>query len=254
MPETAKPLFFIRGKAIRPVSKTNKFIIAFIIFAVAYLSGKVPIFDDLSMTKKTQVLVEATTTEFSSKNNPELPEENTQKFQIRQISIGQNKFIPPTPTSLPSISGDSWGVAKKIGVHTYTMRLQSDSRMGTPEEILGALNKYRQQHGRGILAWDDKLAGYANTRAEYFSQKNDLDAHAGFLDYLNNQDGFKKLGFANIGENSSIGFTLEAVHIIEWVYAGDAEHNDNQLNNNWHYAGIGVNGNATDLIFAGKRL
>lgn len=258
MPETAKPLFLFSERPAVPVSNKNKLIIVFIIFTLSYLSGKVPFLDDTDMTKKAQVLAETTTPDFSSKNNRELSRgkiEYIQHFQIKQIAIGQKASPLPGPTLIPpDTSVAAWGVAKKIDTHTYTMRLAPDSTMGTPAEILTALNMYRQQHGKGTLAWDDKLAGFANTRAEYFSQKGSLDNHAGFLDYLNNQDGFQKLGFANVGENSSIGFTLHAVHVIEWVYAGDAEHNNNQLNSDWHYVGIGVNGNATDLVFGGNKL
>ncbi len=221
---------------------------------MSYMSGKVPLLDDTGVTKKVQVLAE-TTTDFPPKKTPELYSGETGQFQIRQIAIGQK--ASPRPTSTPiSIdnSNAAWGEARKIDTYTYTMRLQPDSKMGTAQEILTALNTYRQQKGKGTLAWDDKLAGFANTRAEYFSQRGNLDSHAGFLDYLNNQDGFKKLGFANVGENSSIGFTLQAVHLIEWVYAGDAEHNNNQLNSDWNYVGIGVNGNATDLVFGGNKL
>lgn len=254
MPETAKPLFLLRGRPTVPVSNMNKLYIAFIILTMSYMSGKVPIFDDTNVSKKVQVLAEMTT-DFPPNKTPELYSGKTGQFQIKQIAIGQK--ASPRPASIPiSIDNSNavWGEAKKIGTHTYTMRLTPDSTMGTPQEILAALNAYRQLHGKGTLAWDDKLAGFANTRAEYFSQRGNLDSHAGFLEYLNNQDGFKKLGFANVGENSSIGFTLQAVHLIEWVYAGDAEHNNNQLNSEWSYVGIGVNGNATDLVFAGDRL
>lgn len=254
MPETAKS-FLLNCRSFTPVSKINKLLIVLIIFTISSASGEFPFFDDTNITNKAQVLAEMTTSDFSSKKTPELSNEKIEYIQIKQIAIGQKAYILPTPTPISTnISNNTWGVAKKIDTYTYTMRLQPDGKMGTPAEILTALNTYRQRNGRGILAWDDRLAGFANTRAEYFSQKNNLDSHAGFLDYLNNQDGFKKLGFANIGENSSIGFTLEAVHIIEWVYAGDAGHNNNQLNSDWHYAGIGVNGNATDLIFAGNKL
>ena len=41
---------------------------------------------------------------------------------------------------------------------------------------------------------------------------------------------------------------------IEWMYAGDKPHDDNQVNNRWNYVGIGVKGLATALIFGtGKR-
>ena len=76
------------------------------------------------------------------------------------------------------------------------MQVQPDSAMATAQEIFTALNNYRSQHGSGALAWDDNLTGFAVSRADYFSQTAKLDDHAGFLDYLNNQDGFKKLGFS----------------------------------------------------------
>lgn len=243
MLETAKPLFLLRERPFAPISNMNKLCIALIILTISYLSGKIPLFDDIGMTKKVQVLAETTTHDISSKNKPELSNGKTGQIQIGQIAIGEKKY---TPNAI-------WGVARKIDSHTYTMTLQPDNTMGTSREILAALNTYRQQHGKGTLAWDDKLAGLASARAEYFSQKGNLDNHAGFLDYLNNQDGFRKLGFAYVGENSSVGFTLQAVHLIEWVYAGDAEHNNNQLSSDWHYVGIGVNGNATDLVFAGNK-
>lgn len=245
MPETAKPLFFLGRKPSAPVSNKNKLLIVSIIFTMSYLSGKMPFFENTGMTKKAGIVTKMAIANNTPKNIPKFSGGKTGQFQVRQISIGKKTI---------DNSNAAWGEAKKIDTHTYTMRLTPDSTMGTPQEILTALNAYRQLHGKGILAWDDKLAGFANTRAEYFSQRNNLDSHAGFLGYLNNQDGFRKLGFTSVGENSSIGFTLQAVHLIEWVYAGDAEHNNNQLNNDWHYVGIGVNGNATDLIFAGERL
>lgn len=254
MPETAKPPFSLHARPAVPISNIKKLYIALIILTASYLSGKVPLPDDLTMKKKVSVLAEATS-DSPAQTAQELSNGKTGQIQIRQISIGQKAYFPPTSTPNPADSlNDKWGEAKKIDTYTYTMRLAPDSAMGTPQEIFTALNKYRQQHGRGSLAWDDKLAGFANSRAEYFSQRGNLDSHAGFLDYLNNQDGFQKLGFANIGENSSIGFTLYAVHLIEWVYAGDEGHNNNQLNSDWNYVGIGVKGNATDLIFAGNKL
>jgi len=115
-----------------------------------------------------------------------------------------------------------------------------------------ALNSYRQRNGRGALAWDGKLGDFAQGRASSFNSSGKLDNHAGFTDFINNHDGFHVLGFQSLGENSSYGFTLEAVHLIETVYAGDKPHNDNQLSSNWSSVGIGVSGTATDLVFGGK--
>ncbi len=171
--------------------------------------------------------------------------------QIRELKIGLQRYSPSDETSgYPR----EWGVAKQIDEHTWTMRVGQDKKMATAREILQALNAYRGRYGKPELSWDNTLSDYAQSRTNYFASKGSLDGHAGFADYLNSQDGFHKLGFAGLGENSSFGYILEGVHIIEWVYASDKPHNDNQLSSDWSYIGIGVTGSATDLIFGGKKL
>ncbi len=144
-----------------------------------------------------------------------------------------------------------WGVATQLDAHTWTMKVGSDSRMATPQEILAALNDYRQVHGSPALAWDNNLAAYAQSRADYFNSIGKLDEHAGFEAYVSNVSNLEhNLNFYNLGENSSIGYQLLGVHLIEWVFAADAAHNENQLNPKWTHVGIGVSGTAVDLIFA----
>ena len=151
-------------------------------------------------------------------------------------------YFTPTPT-------EPWGIAKQIDEHTWTMKIGTDERMATPQEIVEALNNYRERRGVGRLGWNERLAEYAQIRADYFAQAEKLDGHAGFNDFLKNQDGYNKLRFRWVGENSSIGYSLLGVHLIEWVYAGDKPHDDNQVSPRWNSVGVGVNGTATDLIF-----
>jgi len=157
----------------------------------------------------------------------------------------QYKTVQTTPADTTP-----WGVAKQLDAHTWTLRVGQDSRMATAGEILDALNLYRQQHGSAPLAWDNNLTVFAKERADYFNQIGKLDDHAGFDSYVSNADNVRqKLNFYHLGENSSIGYKLLGVHLIEWVYAADAGHNMNQLNPAWTHVGIGVSGTATDLIF-----
>lgn len=151
------------------------------------------------------------------------------------------------PTNSP------WGMAKQIGPHTYTITVGTDSRMATASEIVNALNNYRNKKGIGSLAWDTKLGTFAQSRSDSFASAGKLDQHAGFKDYLNNQDGFNKLGFGYVGENASFTGPLIGVHLIEWVFAGDQEHDANQLNTQWTHVGIGVHGGAVDLVFGGQK-
>jgi uncharacterized protein YkwD len=166
------------------------------------------------------------------------------KIIVTPTTIIQKK-IKPTPT----IDNEPWGVAKQINEVTWTMKVGEDVNMATPKEIFDALNIYRQRHGSQVLNWDQKLADYSQTRAKYLNGIKNVDKHEGFTDFVENQDGFNKLGFNSLGENISYGYKLNGVHVIEWMYAGDKPHNDNQLDNRWNYVGIGVDGLATCLIF-----
>lgn len=162
------------------------------------------------------------------------------------------KLITKSPT--PTIDTTPWGISRQIGEHTWTMKIALDPQMATASEILHALNQYRLQHNSQPLTWDNKLAAYALSRAQFFTKNKNTDSHQGFNDFLQNQDGFRELGYNWLGENASYGYRLNSVHLIEWIYAGDQPHDDNQLNNRWDHIGIGVDGTATCLIFAtGKR-
>jgi len=153
----------------------------------------------------------------------------------------------------PGANNGAWGIAQKIGDHTYTMKFTPDAAMATPQEIFSSLNAYRHVKNVGTLAWSQTLADYASSRALFFAQSKTLDAHAGFLDFVNNQNGFVKLGFSSLGENAAYAGPVSGVHLIEWIFAGDVEHDSNQLSPNWTDVGIGVSDKGVDLIFGGNK-
>jgi uncharacterized protein YkwD len=185
---------------------------------------------------------------------PELEKISTLKIEQSEIKketepIQQEKKYTKKIIATPTPDNEPWGVAKQIDDHTWTIKVGEDMTMATAGEILTALNEYRQVHGSQVLNWDEKLGNYAQERAKYLNGIKSVDEHKGFNDFVENQDGFNKLGFTALGENISYGFKLNGVHTIEWMYAGDKPHNDNQLDNRWNYVGIGVDGLATCLIF-----
>jgi len=165
--------------------------------------------------------------------------------------ISMMPTLVPTkkPTATPTTDPQPWGVAKQVDEVTWTMKVGQDEKMATPQEILTALNIYRQRYGSQILNWDEKLGNYAQSRAKYLNSIKNVDKHEGFNNFVENDGGFEKLGFTMLGENISYGYKLNGVHVIEWMYAGDKPHNDNQLDNRWNFVGIGVDGLATCLIF-----
>lgn len=158
----------------------------------------------------------------------------------------------PTPTPNPDDSRP-WGVAWQIDQYTWRMKVQNDDRIATAQELFEALNEYRRVHGVGSLSWDDKLNQYAKERAHFIAQNGKTDEHRGFLDFIYNQDGFNKLGFNYLLENNAYGYQLYGVHLIEWIFAGDEDHNRNQLDANVSHIGIAIEGLAVELIFGGRK-
>ncbi|MCS6956594.1 MAG: CAP domain-containing protein, partial [Patescibacteria group bacterium] len=177
---------------------------------------------------------------------------NNKDYLLSQIREIINKNQKNTNQNSLINNNTEWGVAKQISEKTWTMKVGFDQKMATPQEIFNALNVYRERHGRNSLQWDERLANFALERAKYFTQIGRLDEHKGFEEYVNNIDNLKKLGFWRVGENSSYGYRLEGVHLIEWVFAGDEPHNNNQLDPEWTHVGIGVDGYQVDIIFGGN--
>jgi len=170
------------------------------------------------------------------------------EFNIPTVSVS----LTPTPVKTKTTNSDDgqpWGVAKQVDEHTWSMKVENDSTMATSNEILVTLNDYRNKHGSQKLILDSKLTNYAQSRAVFFDSNKGMDGHKGFNDFLDNQDGFNKLGFNWLGENASYGYKLNGVHLIEWVYGGDEPHNQNQLDTKWDHVGIGVKNTSTCIIF-----
>ena len=162
--------------------------------------------------------------------------------------------VQPTALPQPTDSSSDWGVAEQVGEHTYTIKVGNDDRMANPQEVLEALNAYRATNGVGQLAWDDKLAQYSQDRANHFKNISNIDAHEGFNNFLSNEDGFAKLGFMRLGENSYYGGPLTGTHLIEWVFAKSPGHNSNQLDSAWSNVGVGVTDTSVNLIFGGEHM
>lgn len=149
-----------------------------------------------------------------------------------------------------------WGKSERVeGTdHGWTMKVGNDPVMGTAQETFDALNVYRSKKGVRGLNWDGNLGSYAQQRAADLVANGGVDDHKGFKEYIDNTDNRKRLGFYGLGENASCGFRLTGTHIIEWLFAGDAPHENNQLNSNWSDVGIGVSNTCVTLIFGSDRM
>lgn len=143
------------------------------------------------------------------------------------------------------------GIVQKVVTPSF---VQSSLPGSHSNSYLVALNSYRREQGKNPLQWDEKLAVFAQRRAESFNSIHALDNHEGFKSFLHAQDGFKKLGYYSVGENSSLDTNMEATKLFSESYAKSSAHNENQLSSDWTVVGIGISGNASDIIFAGHKM
>lgn len=215
--------------------------IIFVVWAVvvAYFSG----FPQLHVNAQTRLLQrQIRPIAVSNADTSEIP---SPAYQIKVVAIEEKRQLLPTRAPVQKAS------EKKTVAGEQTT--QTASPNSSAQSILDALNAYRQKNGRGILSFDGKLQSFAQDRANLFGQQGSLDNHAGFQDYINNQDGFTKLGFWKVGENSSYNHAGDATSLIENAYGQSSAHNENQLNSEWTHVGIGVSGVYTNLVFGGRK-
>lgn len=175
--------------------------------------------------------------------------------------LTEKPTLYPTPTTyyiVPttvSQNNKEYGVVKQINEYEYTQKLEIESYMATPSEIYTALNNFRNSYGKGTLSWDNDLASWASSRAQFYANIKNLDQHAGFTSEATNK--FQQIGkFASFGENAFYGVRKSAIHIIEWSFASDDPHK-NAILDDWNTIGVGTASNdgiyyGVDLIF-GKR-
>lgn len=205
------------------------------------LTSDVMLYRNFTHSRSAQPIVTPTATDVST-DSPEISQTAQQPHDVQPKIIYAEK-----DDRLP------WGVAQKVDDVTYTIRVGYDEQMTTPQELLEALNNYRAVHSQGSLAWDDRLAAYAQSRASYFNDIQGTDKHAGLNSFLEKEDGFAQLHFNRIGENSFYGGKLTGTHLIEWVFAQSPGHNANQLDPVWTHVGIGVTESSVNLNFGSSK-
>lgn len=176
-------------------------------------------------------------------------------FRVTQFTPTPSIAPSVTPTPIPSATpSPSATITPKPTVNRA--KIKTSNTTSSASQIFTALNNYRAKKGVGTLSWSQILASFAQSRANYFASigppAGGLDNHAGFNSYIAD-DGFNKLGFWALGENSSQGFTGSPTELIEQFYGGHKPHDDNQLKSDWSHVGIGVKGLFSDLVFGGRK-
>lgn len=170
-----------------------------------------------------------------------------QKTQVFAATTPEPSTLPviyeSTDLALPSPTVNKMARGKVKAAQTNIL---------TKQDVLEALNGYRNNNGAGELIIDNRLQSYAQNRAEYLQGIGKLDKHAGHDEFMKN-NGYSKLGFDSIGENQSWNFRGSASGLIKDFYARSPGHNKNQVNPEYTHVGIGISGNYTNLVFGGKK-
>ncbi|MCL4415336.1 MAG: CAP domain-containing protein [Actinobacteria bacterium] len=210
--------------------------------------------------KKANKLSESIIEKSYAKGLPEVKgktSKNSLNADVVEEEVPLEMLITPTavPTVVPVVQEqspkDDWGKAQQLTEHTWTIKVGQDGQLAGAQEIFNALNNYRNNKGKGSLGWEQSLADFAKTRADQFNREQKLDDHAGFMSYFS-QDKMREMGLRGAGENSAVGYNMTGTHLIEWVFAGDPDHDGNQLNSAWNVVGIATSGNAVNFIFGTK--
>ncbi len=152
----------------------------------------------------------------------------------------------PTVTPKPTVKPTPKPTARPTSAPASGSTISASS-------VLTALNNYRAKNGVAALSSDQKLQDYAQGRANYLKSIGRMDNHAQFNDFVQNQDGFSKLGINSLAENQSWNYKGTADGLISEFYGSSPGHNQNQLNGTYTHVGIGISGVYTDLVFGGGK-
>lgn len=233
------PRRILKSKFVR----LNLFVLTYLLLLVSLVSLYILTLSETQAVKKTLGVKTAKTP-------------NIVHLEISPTVLMKPTLTPtniPSPTSTPTpIPPTPAQFAQTDSNHDTSKTIENvatDGAMATASEVFNALNNYRNEKGAGSLSWDDKLAGFAQTRVNTFSSSNDLDNHAGFRSYMEN-GGFDDSGFNGLGENSArLAGPMGGDKIIREIYGASSAHNTSQLDPAWTHAGVAINGIYVNINF-----
>jgi uncharacterized protein YkwD len=246
-----RPFLFILQRLKYQILAGKLHTIKFIsILLICFLSGFSGVVSAIDSTKVEAVFVKQTGSGILSSEGVRfelLEEKSVSQIVVSKIVRKKNDvpFVKEPVRARKVVASET--------VETKPSNEQLAEKEVSENAFFKALNDYRNKHGKSALNWDGNLADYAQERAESYRNQGGLDHHAGFNDFIHSKDGFKKLGFNALGENSGYGHTEDPASIIENSYGQSSSHNENQLSENWSHVGIGISGTATNFIFGGNK-
>jgi len=156
--------------------------------------------------------------------------------------------LKQTVDDLPNKAPFSWSV-EKVDEHITKIALPPDPRMSTADELFEAMGSYRKAHNVPTLTKSDLLCSIAQNRADEQLANGNLDNHAGFDKYAQNQEEFSRMGEVLFGGAQS----QYGVHIIEYGWDRSLTgHKEAIQNPIWNYGCGGIAGYFAVFIFGSK--
>ena len=170
-----------------------------------------------------------------------LPKKN---YYEKPITSVIQKNIKIEPTSAPF----NWTV-EKVDDQITKISLPPDPTMSTADELFDAMNNYRKAHSVSTLTKNDLLCSIAQNRANEQFANGDLDNHAGFNKYVQDQDEFSLMGEVLFGGSQP----QYGVHIVEFGWNRSLTgHKEAIQDPDWNHGCGGVAGYFAVFIFASK--
>ena len=164
-------------------------------------------------------------------------------YEKPNVSIVKES-IKAYPTQVPF----NWTV-QKVDEHVTEIALPPDPSMSTADELFAAMNNYRHAHNVQTLTKNNSLCSIAQNRANEQLAKGDLDNHAGFDKYAQNQQEFSRMGEVLFG-----GVQPQyGVHIVEYGWDRSLTgHKEAIQDPVWDYGCGGIAGYFAVFIFGSK--
>ncbi len=134
------------------------------------------------------------------------------------------------------------------GVLGSTDSYQSVSTVNNTNNLLSAINIYRQDHELPEFIKDELLCGYVQTRLAQLEQKHSLDNHEGFRSMMD--EILKTKGYSKISENLGQGFSSVPQILLAWD--GSLAHKSILQNRESDYACADLAGSYAVLITGRK--
>ncbi|MBI2032021.1 MAG: hypothetical protein HYT09_00070 [Candidatus Levybacteria bacterium] len=145
------------GKIKKSIILPKNSIVLFFFFLLVFLGNKTPIY-----------------------------EKQTGERSLLNRDDAKNEIIDKENVTKPSAESFEWTV-EKVDEHLTKIKLPPDDHMSTEDELFDAMNSYRKAQGVQQVQKNDTICRIAHVRAEEQNSNGELDGHAGFDKYVQEQ-------------------------------------------------------------------